>query len=383
MAATIARGRRFFTNIRQSIDWVLLLSTLPILAAGLFTMNSFGAENYFFNKQLVWIALALASFFIFALFDYHFLRRTSVIASLYVAAIALLFLIFVFGSIAKGAQARFNFGSFALQPADPMKLVLIIVLAKYFSRRHVEIAHIRHILLSGAYTLVPFVLIFLQPDLGSAIIIGTIWLGMVLVAGISLRHLLTVFLVAAVIAAGMWLFALRPYQKQRVLTFIHPLTDIRGAGYNAYQSTIAVGSGRLVGKGVGYGTQSRLQFLPEYQTDFIFAAFAEEWGFVGVLLLFILYGIILWRIIATAMHGESNFETLFAAGLAVYFLSHLIIHIGFNIGLLPVTGITIPFMSYGGSHLLTEYMGLGILMGQRAYSRAFHRDDIGKEFLGV
>jgi rod shape determining protein RodA len=381
--ATLIGGRRSRGGMWRSIDWTLLLATLPIVAAGLFTMNSFASENYFFDKQIIWAGIALAVFFALALFDYHFLRRTSVIASLYVAAIVVLLLVFVFGTIAKGAQARFDFGSFALQPADPMKLVVILVLAKYFSRRHVEIAHIRHILVSGVYAIIPFILIFLQPDLGSAIILGAIWLGMVLVAGISLRHLLTVFLIAALVGAGLWLFALRPYQKQRVLTFIHPLTDIRGAGYNAFQSTVAVGSGQIFGKGVGYGTQSRLQFLPEYETDFIFAAFAEEWGFFGVLIIFVLYGIVLWRILMSALHGESNFEMLFASGLAIYFLSHLIIHIGFNVGLLPVTGITIPFMSYGGSHLLTEYAGLGILMGMRRYSRSIHKDDIGKEFLGV
>ena len=164
---------------------------------------------------------------------------------------------------------------------------------------------------------------------------------------------------------------------------MHPFTDIRGAGYNAYQSTIAVGSGGLLGKGVGYGTQSRLKFLPEYQTDFIFAAFVEEWGFVGALVFFFLFGVVIWRILANALIGATNFEMLYGMGLAIFFMSHFIIHVGINIGLLPVTGTTIPFLSYGGSHLLTEFTGLGILMGMRRYARPAHRDAMRNEFLGI
>ncbi len=181
----------------------------------------------------------------------------------------------------------------------------------------------------------------------------------------------------------MWLFAFKPYQKDRIVNFIHPLSDIRGSGYNAYQSTIAVGSGQVFGKGVGYGTQSRLNFLPEYETDFIFAAFSEEWGFAGSIMILLLFGLVVWRIIANAMVGATNFETLFGTGVAMLFMSHIFINIGMNIGLLPVTGITLPLMSYGGSHLLAEFSALGILMGMRRYSRAAHRDDMKNEFLGI
>jgi rod shape determining protein RodA len=167
------------------------------------------------------------------------------------------------------------------------------------------------------------------------------------------------------------------------MTFIHPMADIRGAGYNAFQSTVAIGSGEIFGKGVGYGTQSRLNFLPEYQTDFIFAAFSEEWGFIGVLLLFFFFFILIWRILVNAMLGETNFEILFGMGVAICFIAHFIINVGMNIGLLPVTGTTIPLMSYGGSHLITEFAALGILTGMKRYSRVAHRDDLQHEFLGV
>jgi len=190
-------------------------------------------------------------------------------------------------------------------------------------------------------------------------------------------------LIGGLAFGGLWGFVFQPYQKQRISTFVHPLADIRGAGYNAYQSTIAVGSGQMFGKGVGFGTQSRLQFLPEYETDFIFAAFAEEWGFLGVIMIFILFFIVIWRILVNSLYGTTNFETLFGLGLAILLISHFIIHVGMNIGLLPVTGVPFPFMSYGGSHLLAEFVGLGILMGMRGNSRKFRKEDMKNEFLGA
>jgi cell division protein FtsW (lipid II flippase) len=167
------------------------------------------------------------------------------------------------------------------------------------------------------------------------------------------------------------------------MTFLDPLSDVRGVGYNAYQSTIAVGSGQIVGKGVGYGTQSRLKYLPEYETDFIFAAFAEEWGLLGAVTILILYMLVIWRILRLSMYAATNFEMLFGMGFAILIMAHAIVNIGMNIGLMPVTGITLPFMSYGGSNLLMLFAGLGILMGMNKYSRRIHRDDMNQEFLGI
>jgi rod shape determining protein RodA len=213
-----------------------------------------------------------------------------------------------------------------------------------------------------------FGLVFIQPDFGSAIILFFIWFGMILVAGIKIKHLAIVFLLGALAFGGMWQFAFQDYQKARIMNFLNPLADIQGTGYNAYQSTIAVGSGELFGKGIGYGTQSKLQFLPEYETDFIFAAFAEEWGLVGVLLLFGLFAVVMWRLLLHAAHAATNFERLFATGVAILILSHFFVHIGMNIGLLPVTGTTVPFLSYGGTHLMTEFLGIGIVMAMSRYA---------------
>lgn len=377
---------RNILGVRKSflaLDWVLIASIAPILGAGLVTINSFIGESFLFDRQVVWIGISFICFLLLSFFDWRFLRRTDVLVGLFMISAGLLVLLFLFAPSTKGAQSWFTFGGVSFEPADPIKLVLIAILAKYFSRRHIEIANIRHILVSGFYAFVFFALVLLQPDFGSAIIILFIWLGMVFVSGISKKHLALVFCVGIVAFAGLWFYVFKDYQKQRIINFVHPLQDIRGTGYNAYQSTIAVGSGEVFGKGVGFGTQSRLKFLPEYETDFVFAAFAEEWGFVGVLMIFGLYTVVIWRILLHAVRGATNFEMLFALGLSIFFTSHFLVNVGMNIGLLPVTGITLPFMSYGGTHLLTEFAGLGILMGMSRYQRAAHKDLSKNELPGV
>jgi rod shape determining protein RodA len=370
-------------RLASGIDWILFLAIVPLVLAGLVTMQSFVGESIFFGRQVVWVLFSCFLFFGLSFIDFKFLRRTQVITWIFILAVGLLGSLFVVGTVAKGAQSWLSFGFFNVQPAELVKLVLILLLAKYFSRRHVEIRNIRHIIVSGGYAFLLFLLVLVQPDFGSALIIFCIWFGMVMVSGISKRHLLLVFVVGALAFAFMWTAVLQPYQKSRIMTFLHPLQDIQGAGYNAYQSTIAVGSGQMLGKGIGYGTQSRLEFLPEYETDFIFAAFAEEWGFIGVVILFSLFGVVIWRIIMNALRGATNFETLFGIGVAIMLMSHFAIHVGMNVGLLPVTGLTIPFMSYGGTHLVVTFTALGILMSMRRYARAAHRDVMQNEFLGI
>jgi len=370
-------------KISIGVDWLLVLFIIPVLFAGLITMKSFTGESTLFSHQLMWIGISFVFLFSFSFIDFRFLKRTDVLVTLFAVFSGLLLLLFFIGHTAKGAQSWFSIGGFSFQPSDMMKLVVILMLAKYFSRRHIEIGNFKHIFISAIYAFIPFLLVFLQPDFGSAIIIFCIWFGMTLVSGISKRHLMIVVGILIVAFVMLWSFVFQPYQKARIMNFVQPLSDIHGSGYNVYQSTIAVGSGQIFGKGVGFGTQSRLNFLPEYETDFIFAAFSEEWGFVGVIILFILLGLIIWRILRMALLGATNFEILYGLGLAIYFMTHFIINIGMNLGIMPVTGITLPFMSYGGSHLLTEFMGLGILMGMNRYRRVAHRDDMHNEFLGI
>ncbi len=369
---------KIFRTLFASIDLWLISAVIFLTLLGLVTMYTFDGDNSYFERQIAWIGIAFVGLLISIIPDYRFLRQGNTTFFIYIGVLLLLVLVLFVGETVKGAQSRFDLVLFSLQPSDPAKLVLIAVLAKYFSKRHELIGDFRHILVSGAYALLVFGLVFIQPDFGSAIILFSVWFGMVLVAGISFRHLAVVFLTGVVTFACLWQFVFLEYQKDRILTFLDPLADIQGTGYNAYQSTIAVGSGQLLGKGVGYGTQSKLQFLPEYETDFIFAAYAEEWGLVGVALLFSLFGIVIWRLLYHAIRGATNFERLFAAGVAILFISHFAVHIGMNIGLLPVTGTTVPFLSYGGSHLLTEFLGVGMVIAMAKYTKQHY---VAKEFL--
>ena len=373
-------------KISNGVDWMLVFFILPIVLAGLVTMKSFAlSENAgnFFNRQIIWVLLSFSIFFVFSFIDFRFLKRTNVLVFIFLLSSGILLTLLVLGHTLHGAKSWFNIGLFSFQPVDMTKLVLVLILAKYFSRRHVEIRNIKHIFISGFYAFLPFILVLLQPDFGSAMIIFFIWLGMVLVSGISKTHLLLVFLSGLLIFTLLWTFVFAPYQKARILNFLNPMSDINGSGYNAFQSTIAVGSGVIIGKGLGFGTQSRLKFLPEPQTDFIFAAYAEEWGFVGALTLLFLFILIIWRILYSASLGASNFEILFGLGVVIFFMSHVLINIGMNLGFLPVAGVPLPFMSYGGSHLLVEFSALGILMSMRRYARPAHKDDTKKEFLGA
>jgi rod shape determining protein RodA len=361
----------FITKFRgkMHIDWFLFAPALLISLAGLVTMNSFSGENYFFFRQSIWLLISLILFFTATTVDWRFLRQTRVLVPLFIATVVILATLLVAGQVTRGVQSWFQFGWLAFQPSDPAKLVIVLMLSKYFSRRHIEIKNLRHILISGFYAFLIFILVFLQPDFGGAMVVLGIWLGMVLVSGISKKHLAFVIILGIITSAALWMFVFAPYQKARIISFIHPLADVRGSGYNAYQSTVAVGSGGVFGKGIGHGSQSKLRFLPEFETDFIFAAFSEEWGFVGTLILLALSFALLSRIVDNAQLAATNFETFFGLGVAILLLIHMAVHAGMNMGVLPVTGITFPFMSYGGSHLVTEWLALGMLSSMKRHSQ--------------
>jgi len=361
----------------RRFDWVLIGALIPLFIWSLLTLKAVGmANDYFFTRQIIWIGVGFFVMFVMASINWRILANSGVILTLYGIILVFLGVLLLGGTQVKGAVSWFDFYIASFQPAEIVKLVLILIIAKYFSRRHIDMARFRHILISGLYAFIPIALILLQPDLGSAAIIFSIWLGVTLVAGIRMRHMAILAIAGIVIAGAGWVFFLEPYQQARVTSFLNPAADPRGAGYNAIQSMIAVGSGQLLGKGVGYGSQSRLQFLPESHTDFIFAAFAEEWGFVGVLLLFIFLGIIIWRILAIGALSSSNFTKLFSVGVSIMIVVQITIHAGMNMGLLPVTGITFPFMSYGGSSLIMFFAALGILQNIYTEGRAYSHYEI-------
>jgi rod shape determining protein RodA len=367
--------RNIWRTLFSGFDGLLFGAVMCLTIFGLVTMYSPVEDNIFFNRQIIWVAIVTFIFFLAIIPNYRFLRTGNIIFYSYLVTIILLVLVLFFGEMTLGARQRFDLGFFSLQVSDPAKLILIALLAKYFAKRHELISDFKHILVSGFYVLIIFGLVLIQPDFGSAMIIFAIWFGMVLVAGIRFRHVAVVFLLGTVALGGMWQFVFQDYQKDRIMTFFDPLSDIQGTGYNAYQSTVTVGSGQIFGKGIGYGTQSKFLYLPEYETDFIFAAFAEEWGLVGVAVLFVLFGVVIWRLLYHATMGVSNFEKLFATGVVIFLLAHFFIHIGINIGVLPVTGTTVPFLSYGGSHLMTEFVAIAMVLGMRGHARFQKRND--------
>lgn len=356
------------TKILKEVDWILFLSVLIIAFLGIITMKPFGStslainDGYFFYRQIIWVILGILAFFLSLRINWNFLKTNSIfLFFIYLFALSSLFVLIFTADPIRGARSWYRIYSLSIEPVELMKPVLILLLAKYFSKRHVEIARLRHIFISGAYAFLPAGLVFLHSDFGSAMILGAIWLGMGLCGGIKFKHLVFIFLCGAIMFAILWGFFLEPYQKARIASFLNPESDIRDSGYHALQSVIAVGSGGILGKGVGFGTQSRLEFLPENETDFIFASFVEEWGFVGAVILFLFFGIILWRILRTGIYSESNFEKLYAAGLSIFLFLQIAVHVGMNIGMFPITGLGFPFMSYGGSFTISLFFSLGIL----------------------
>lgn len=372
----------FRRHTRVFFDWTLFLPAVALSLVGILTMSTFGQGASLAPRQLLWLLISVVLYFVIGMIDIRFIRRTPVVMVLYSVSIVLLALLLLVAHPVLGAKAWFSFGPISFQPADLAKLALLALLAKYLSRRHVEIGNFKHILVSGGYALTMVLLILVEPDMGNAIIFSAIWLGMMLISGISKKHLALLAAGAILVASLLWFEGLKPYQRARIVSFINPVSDIRGAGYNAYQAKIAVGSGELFGKGIGYGTQSKLRFLPEYQTDFIFAAFAEEWGFVGVVILLSLYALLFARLAQIARAAATNFDAFFTLGVLILFAAHLTIHIGISLGLLPVTGTTIPFMSSGGSHLALEFVALGIVTSLARHSRGATRDVAAHEYLG-
>lgn len=353
-------------------DWLLLGAVSLLSAIGLISLFSLsGASSFpFFERQLVWSGIGLLFLVAVSLIDFRIFRtQTAAVLLLYVVSVLMLLAVILGNFAVRGVEAWLKIGTFFFQPVEFAKLVLIILLAKFFSRRHVEIYRIRHLLVSGFYVAIPAALVLLQPDLGSAIVLAAIWVAIVIFSGMKLRHFFLLLFIAGMLSFSAWQFLLAPYQKDRITAFLDPYADPQGTGYQMIQAMIAVGSGQIWGKGLGYGSQSHLNFLPEAETDFIFAAYAEEWGFAGVTALLALLFIVLWRTVMIGIKASDNFSRLYTLGLAALIFTQAFIHIGMNMGMLPITGLTLPFVSYGGSSLVTLLIGVGILQNIKINSR--------------
>lgn len=354
-----------------------MTSILLMLAVGLISLFSLSSVSAFpfFTRQIIWVCVGLTLLVGSSFVDFRIFRTQSVVVFLfYITAVALLAIVLALSLRIRGVESWLSLGFVSIQPVELSKLALIVLLAKFFSKRHIEIYRVQHLTVSGAYLAVPLLLVLAQPDLGSALVLMAIWLAIVVFSGLKLQHLAVLVLMASIVSVGMWMWVLKPYQKARITTFLDPYKDAKGAGYQSIQSMIAVGSGRLWGKGLGYGSQSHLNFLPEAEADFVFAAFAEEWGFIGSLLIFGLLSVMLWRIVYIGSQSSDNFSRLYTLGFAAYIFTQSFIHIGANMGVLPITGITLPFASYGGSSLVALMVGMGLLQNIKINGRFTARD---------
>jgi len=356
----------------KKFDWFLIGSALFLSFTGLLEIyNICLHQGSFLNfqKQLIFIILGLFLIFLFSFFDYRILKTNSyLVLGLYLLILISLIGLLFFGSEIKGVKGWYSFGLFSFDPVPFLSIILIIVLSKYFSRYHVEIYKFKHIFFSGIFVLVPSIIIFFQPDLGSVLMLIFIWIGIVIFSKVKISHFLILMLTFCLLSLFLWGFALKDYQKQRITTFLNPRVDQTGSSWNINQSKIAIGSGGLLGKGIGKGSQAQYGFLPESQTDFIFSAIAEETGFLGISILFAVFLFFIFRIIKIALISKNNFARLFASGFAFLLFSQAFINIGMSLGILPIIGIPLPFVSYGGSQLIALYLGLGILQNIKIHS---------------
>lgn len=349
----------------KNLDWILIGSAFLLIGFGLVSIysSSIGRGDFTnFNKQVLFFVIGAVLMFFFCFFDWKTFRENSYfILALYFLCLLALIGIFFFAPIIRGVKSWYKIGIFSFDPIELTKIVLIILLAKYFSKRHVEMYQARHIMLSGFYVFLPAVLVFLQPNMGSVMILVSLWVGMLIVSGIKVSHFLILFLCALLILVMGWSFLLKDYQKARIMSFVSPQFEPLGINWNQNQAKVAIGSGKIFGQGIGSGSQTQYGFLPEVQTDFIFASIAEETGLVGVTILLILFLILIWRIFKIALSSESNFSRLFSTGMATLIISQVFINVGMNLGILPIIGIPLPLVSYGGNGLITLLIGLGML----------------------
>lgn len=353
----------FKSRFWRNFDPILLIVTLLLVTTGILVLYSitFKAANVASpvdaRNQIVFAVIGVAAMGLVAFLDYRVWAKYT--PALYVTSLVLLLGVMATKPVL-GASRWINLGFFQFQPSELAKLVLIIVLAKFFSDNYDQLNRPRFLIWSLGLTALPMALVLAQPDLGTAMVLAIIWLSMAIAARVRKLHL------AILVGAGLSMLPvvyrfLKPYQRTRLLTFVNPAADPLNTGYNVVQSTIAVGSGQWFGRGLAAGSQSQLNFLPSQHTDFIFAVLAEKLGFVGSILLLLLFAVLLLRALVIAYRAQDRFGMFLGVGITAMLLFHMFINVGMNVGLLPVTGIPLPFVSYGGTSLLIGLIGIGLL----------------------
>lgn len=348
----------------KNIDKPLLIATLLLVIAGIMvlyatTVKAAGVTtDVDARNQLIFAALGLTGLAALTFIDYRLWLKLSGLA--YIVSLLLLVIVDVAGHSALGATRWINLGFFQFQPSELVKLVLIIVLAKLLSDNYDRLEQPRYLLLSVVVTALPVALVLAQPDLGTALVLLAIWFAMIIVSPVPKGYMLALA-VGGLILLPLALQLLQPYQRDRLTTFLNPAADPLGRGFNVVQATIAVGSGQILGRGLAAGSQSQLNFLPSQHTDFIFAVLAEKLGFVGAILMLILFGLLIARIIVVAHRSRDRFGLFIAVGVASMLLFQVFINIGMNMGIMPVTGIPLPLISYGGTSLIISLAAIGLV----------------------
>ncbi|MCB1057655.1 MAG: rod shape-determining protein RodA [Acidobacteria bacterium] len=352
------------TSLRHltPVDWGLMISALLLGLIGLATVNSASSElgTGYLPRQAIWLGLGVVILVVALAVDYHQLLSGS--PWLYALGVVSLVLVFFIGKQAGGAQSRLGFGSLTFQPSEFAKLATALLLSRYLAGIKRPVLELSNIAVAIAITMLPVVIVSLEPDLGSAAMFLPILGGMLLIAGVRWRTVAVAGVLGLVLAAGIWAFGMHDYQRQRVMTFLQPESDPLGAGYQVRQSKIAVGSGGLLGQGYMQGTQSQLRFLPARHTDFIFAVLAEEWGFAGVAVVEGLYAVFLLSAARIAMRARNRGGIFLVSGLVALIAFHVLYNTAMVVGLVPITGIPLPFLSYGGSFTLMCCAATGLIL---------------------
>lgn len=348
-----------------NLDISLIASALIISFLGLFFLKSatYTYSTNYLIKQIIWLVLGVLVLVV--VFKIGYLRLTEISPILYIFVLFLLILILLIEDPKLGAQRWFQLKFFSFQPSEFSKIILVLLLSKhlgdYSPSFYIRTNELKEILLCGILTLFPMALILKQPDLGTALVLSFVFLIIIYTWGVRIKYLLFMAIYGLLSLPLFWHF-LREYQKKRLLVFLNPNLDPLGAGYTIIQSKIAIGSGGLLGKGWLAGTQSQLNFLPEHHTDFIFSLIGEEWGFLGALLIILLYLFLILRAIHIANLSKKRTGKLVATGVAGLFFIHIIVNIGMNIGIMPITGLPLPLISYGGSSLIMLMSSIGLLL---------------------
>ncbi|MBM3204664.1 rod shape-determining protein RodA [Candidatus Uhrbacteria bacterium] len=355
--------RRYLEPLLR-FDWTLLAAAITLSAVGIVTIYGISTSRDTidllpFYKQFAVTIIGLVLIFSAIFVDYRHLRSYAFL--LYLFGALLLVSVLLFGQTVRSTQGWFRFGGLSFQPVEIAKITLVIYLSALFVRIGHHRLHWRAFGLSAGATMVYVVLTLLQPDFGSAMILLALWGVMILFAGLPRRAWLILPVTTLILGGLLWSFGLKEYQRQRIITFVHPQTDTRDSGYNATQARIAIGSGGLFGKGIGEGSQARLRFLPEAATDFMFAVIGEELGFMGVTVVLGLFCLILYRYLRIAYEAEDDFAALLLIGLAGIFLVHIIVNAGMNLGVMPITGIPLPFVSAGASYLFVAFLSIALV----------------------